>query len=86
MMNLGENINWMMSGMGATSMLIMMLFHIAVFVGFVYFIVYLVKVFSKEKLNYETSNGLIILEERFAKGEINEDEFKRMNKILNASQ
>ncbi|WP_369009382.1 SHOCT domain-containing protein [Desertibacillus haloalkaliphilus] len=80
-MNFGEHMNWMMGGLGATSMLIMMLFHIAVFVGFVYFIIYLVKI-SKEKQNSETPNHLIILEERFAKGEINEEEFKRMKKVM----
>ncbi|MFV8829109.1 SHOCT domain-containing protein [Alkalihalobacterium sp. APHAB7] len=82
MMNHGEHFNWMMSGIGTTSMIMMMLFHIAVLVGGIYFIIYLVKTFSKDKPIEKEVSGVSILNERFAKGEINEDEYKRMKKTL----
>ncbi|MDE5413675.1 MAG: SHOCT domain-containing protein [Bacillaceae bacterium] len=82
MMNYGEHFNWMMSGIGTTSMIMMMLFHIAVLVGGIYFIIYLVRTFSKDKANENVVSGVSILNERFAKGEITEDEYKRMKRTL----
>ena len=78
----GEHMSWMQSSLGVTSMMFMMLFHIAILVGSVYVIFYLIKLFSKERGN-NNSTSKNILEERFARGEINEEEFKRMKAILN---
>ncbi|WP_216830703.1 SHOCT domain-containing protein [Alkalihalobacterium elongatum] len=84
MMNYGEHFNWMMSGIGTTSMIFMMLFHFAVLVGGIYFIIYLVKTFSKDKTTQNDNSGISILNERFAKGEINEEEYRRMKKVITA--
>ncbi|WNF38792.1 SHOCT domain-containing protein [Bacillaceae bacterium IKA-2] len=64
-----------------------MLFHIAIVVGVIYLIFYLFQ--SVFKRNTSDSNyrpnektSLQILEERFARGEIDEVEFKQKKKVL----
>ncbi|UCZ53548.1 SHOCT domain-containing protein [Bacillus shivajii] len=61
-----------------------MLFQIALLVGFVYLIVYLFQSFTRPKQN-EEKTSLQILEERYARGEISEEEFKTKKRILKDS-
>lgn len=70
----------MMSGYGIGIGLIGLLFQLALFIGLIYLVVVLIK-----KVNHpsnDSDHAEAILKERFARGEITEEEYKQMKKVL----
>ncbi|WP_100489394.1 SHOCT domain-containing protein [Sporolactobacillus pectinivorans] len=70
----------MMSGFSIGMGLIGWLVQLSLFIAVIYLVVTLIK-----KLNHHSDTnkqGYAILKERFAQGEITEDEYKEMKKIL----
>lgn len=70
----------MMSGFGLGMGFIGWLVQLSLFIAVIYLAVTLIK-----KLNHHSDTnkqGYVILKERFAQGEITEDEYKKMKKIL----
>lgn len=70
----------MMSGFGLGMGFIGWLVQLSLFIAVIYLVVTLIK-----KMNHHSDTnkqGYAILKERFARGEITEDEYKKMKKIL----
>lgn len=61
-------------GMGVIGMVL----QLAILIGVIYFIVHLVRGFTNQQHSKKPNNALEIVEERYAKGEILEEEFKKM--------
>ncbi|MCT8139314.1 SHOCT domain-containing protein [Anaerobacillus sp. CMMVII] len=64
-----------------------MFFQIAMMLGFVFLIVYLFQSFSRsndKKLSSGEKTSVQILEERYARGEIDDEEFKQKKIVLRA--
>ncbi|MEB3100794.1 SHOCT domain-containing protein [Ferviditalea candida] len=60
-----------------------MVVQLAVVIGVLFLIVHFLRGFSQQHAN-RPSTALQILEERFARGEISEEEFKKMREVLAA--
>lgn len=75
----------MMGGYGGWAMgLVWFILQIAIVIGVIYFLIYLVRGFvSSHRHPGQAKRAMEILEERFVKGEITEEEFKQMKKALN---
>lgn len=70
----------MMSGFGLGMGFIGWFVQLSLFIAVIYLVVTLIK-----KMNHHSDTnkqGYAILQERFARGEITEDEYKKMKKIL----
>ena len=67
---------------GGGGMLIMMGFGLLIFIGLIILAYKLIKVHSPSPLSLSSNSGLNILNERFAKGEINDEEYFKMKIIL----
>lgn len=74
MMGYGNGI-W---GMG----LIGMLFQFAILIGIIYFIFHVVRSLINQQHSHKSNSALEIIEERYARGEISEEEFKKMKNTL----
>jgi putative membrane protein len=71
-------------GMGWLGMILMSLFWIAVVVGIVFLIIWLVRSGGGRK-GGESNSALDILKKRYARGEINKEEFEDKKKDLSRS-
>ena len=61
-----------------------MVLHVAVAIGLIYLVVYLVRSFTRHsgQAMWTNHGALGILAERYARGEITEDEYRKMCEIL----
>lgn len=59
-----------------------MVLQLAILIGVIYFIVHLARRFTHQQHSNKPNNALEILEERYARGEISEEEFKKMKNVL----
>jgi putative membrane protein len=60
-----------------------MLVHLLLIVGFILFIIWLIKKLTQPKhVNVESSAAIEIIKERYAKGEITKEEFENLRKDL----
>jgi putative membrane protein len=68
---------------GGQFMWVGMLVHLLLIVGFILFIVWLVKKLANPKqIHMDSSNAIEIIKERYAKGEITKEEFENLRKDL----
>lgn len=74
---------WMMWPMGMFGMIFMFVFWALVIVGLVFLIKWLIQISKSEKdIVRSKSKALDILKERYARGEINKEEFEQMKKDI----
>jgi len=71
-----------MMGFGGFGMIFGFIFFIAIIVGIVFLIAWLVKRFGYATADKTGNRSLEILRERYAKGEINKEQYENMKKDL----
>jgi putative membrane protein len=73
---------WPMMGFGGFGMIFGFIFFIAVIIGIVFLIIWLVRRPGYGTTNKTSSHSLEILKERYAKGELTKEQYENMKKEL----